>query len=62
MVNLDLFKLTSISRNVVKRVSSVMVKEMYYEFNNITPTFFIDEVIHLIITAIRFKDASILMD
>jgi len=62
VVNLDLFKLTSISRNVVKWVSSRMVKEMYYEFNNITPTFFIDEVIHLIITAIRFRDASLLMD
>lgn len=62
IINLDLFKLTSISRNVVKWVSDRMVKEMYYEFNNITPTFFIDEVIHLIITAIRFRDASLLMD
>lgn len=62
VINLDLINFICKSKNIVRIIAKKMVGMLFFEFRNLTPTFFIREVIYLIIISIRYKDTTLLMN
>lgn len=62
VINLDLINFICKSKNIVRIIAKKMVRMLFFEFRNLTPTFFIREVIYLIIISIRYKDTTLFMN
>lgn len=60
-VNYDLFTAISKRSSLVGRYSKKLIFKLSYEFGSLSPTFFIDEVISVILLALRYKDSDMLM-
>jgi len=62
VINLDLIREIVKENNIVRRVARSSIRSLIFEFRIITPTFFIEEVIYLMVTSIRFKDSTLFMN
>lgn len=62
VVNLDLINFICKSKNIVRVIAKKMVGMLFFEFRNLTPTFFIREVIYLTVISIRYKDTALFMN
>jgi hypothetical protein len=61
VINYDLFNKIRKSNSDVYKLAKAMSSKLSYEFGSLSPTFFIDEVINIILLSLRYKDANMLM-